>query len=87
MIDEPCANATTIERLQSLLHGLQALEQHMAGSEMDLAKLIGQVLHTELEQLITDCKANDVGSPYVSTLDCDDGVYVLRLRFPLTNKE
>ena len=87
MIDEPCANSTTVERLRSLLHGLQALEQHIATAEMDLAKLISQVLRTELDQLISDCIANDVGSPYFTTLDCEDGVYVLRLRFPLTNKE
>lgn len=84
---EPCANSTTIDQLVSLLHGLQALNQHLAAAEVEFAKLILQVLRCELEQLIGDCRANDVGSPYVSTLDCEDGVYTLRLKFPLASKE
>ena len=87
MIDEPCANSTTIERLESLLYGIEALDQHVSAAALECAKLVTQVLRSELEQLIADCKANDIGSPFVSTMDQHDGVYVLQLRFPLTKKD
>ena len=87
MIDEPYANSTAIERLESLLYGLKALDQHVQDEDMDHAGLVAHILRSELEQLITDCRTNDTRGGYVSSFGRDSGVHVLRLRFSLPGAE
>jgi hypothetical protein len=85
MKDEPYADAQTIERLESLLHGFQALHEHVDAAEMDHVRLVVNILRNEIEQLISDCK--EVGGAYFPKFGQHTGVCVLRLRFPMPSTD
>lgn len=78
-MDEPHANTTAVERMESLLYGLKALGQHLTRKETDHARLVTLILSNELEDLITVCKAGDPSYSQYPVYESREGVYTLRL--------
>jgi len=87
-MDEPQANTTAIERMESLLQGLKALSQHLNREETDHAKLVTLIIRNELEDLLNVCKVGDTSLSHYPVFGSRDGAYTIRFRLSaLPSKE